>query len=116
METLELLRLALRYVHLVGVALLLGGAAAQLARRDWQVSGVMLAGAVTQVATGLALAAALPRASQPDPAKIAVKAVIAVVIVVLAALGRTERRGDRAAFLGVGGLTLANMAVATFWV
>ena len=77
---MDWLRLALRYVHLVGFGLLLGGAVVQYLSGRIRINPAMLWGAVIQVVTGLALAAPLPRPKQPEPAKLAVKLVLALMI------------------------------------
>ncbi len=73
---MEALRLALLYVHLIGFALLLGGAVAQYLSGTIRMNAAMLWGAVIQLVTGIGLAAPLRGGGddEPDPAKLAVKA------------------------------------------
>ena len=68
---MEILRLVLRYAHLVGFALLLGGAVAQYLTGTIRMNAAMLWGAGIQVVTGLALAAPLRGGgeNEPDPVK-----------------------------------------------
>lgn len=115
MTTVETLRLILRYAHLVGFALLLGGAVMQYLSGRLRINQAMLWGAVIQVLTGLALAAPLPRDVQPSPGKLAVKAVIAVLIFVMVFFSRRRETVNRGHFLAAVGLTLVNAAVAVFW-
>ena len=82
---MEALRLVLRYAHLIGFAVLLGGAVAQYLSGKIRINTAMLWGAGIQVVTGLALAAPLRGGGdqEPDPVKLAVKGVIAVLIFVM---------------------------------
>jgi hypothetical protein len=112
---METLRLVLRYAHLIGFAVLLGGAVAQYASGRIRINAPMLWGSVIQVVTGVALSAPLPRDHQPDPAKLAVKGVVAVLIFVMVFFSRKRPDVNKGHFLAVVGLTLANAAVAAFW-
>jgi hypothetical protein len=113
----EALRLILRYAHLIGFALLLGGALAQYFTGRLRVNAAMLWGAAVQVVTGLALAAPLRGGGddEPAPAKLAVKAVVAIMIFVMVFFSRKREQVSRGHFLAIAGLTLVNAAVATFW-
>lgn len=113
---MEILRLVLLYAHLIGFALLLGGAVAQYLSGKLRVNPAMLWGAAVQLVTGLALAAPIrDEGDEPDPAKLAVKLVIAIVIAVMVWVPRNRSEVNRGHFLAVVGLTLVNAAVATFW-
>jgi hypothetical protein len=114
---MEWLRLVLRYAHLIGFALLLGGAIAQYLTGKIRVNTAMLWGAGVQVVTGLALAAPLRGGGdeEPAPAKLAVKAFIAVMIFVMVFFSRKREAVNSGHFMAVVGLTLANAAVAVFW-
>jgi hypothetical protein len=114
---MEALRLILRYLHLVGFALLLGGAVAQYVSGKLRINAAMLWGAGAQVVTGLALAAPLRGGGdkEPDPVKLAVKGVVAVLIFVMVFFSRRRADVNRGHFLGIVVLTLANAAVAVFW-
>ncbi|GII21196.1 hypothetical protein [Planosporangium mesophilum] len=114
---MEALRLVLRYAHLIGFAVLLGGAVAQYVSGKIRINPPMLWGAVIQVVTGLALAAPLRGGGdkEPDPVKLAVKGVIAVLIFVMVFFSRKRPEVNRGHFLAIVGLTLANAAIATFW-
>jgi hypothetical protein len=115
-EALEVVRLLLRFTHILGVALLFGGFAVQYLAKDLRINSAMLYGAITQVVTGLALAAPLPRDEQPDPAKLAVKLIVAVMIAAMVVVVRNRDTVAKGHFLAIGGLTVLNVAVATFWV
>ena len=114
---MEALRLVLRYAHLIGFALLLGGAVAQYLSGRLRVNPAMLWGAVIQVVTGVALSAPLDRdeADQPGAAKLGVKLVLALLIFVMVFFSRRRAQVNRGHFLAIIGLTLVNAAVATFW-
>ena len=114
---MEVLRLVLRYLHLIGFALLLGGAVAQYVSGRVRMNAAMLWGAAAQVVTGLALAAPLRRGgdSEPEPVKLVVKGVIAVLIFVMVFFSRKRAKVNPGHFLAVLGMTLVNAAVAVFW-
>jgi hypothetical protein len=111
------LRLVLLYVHLIGFALLLGGAVAQYLSGIIRMNTAMLWGAVIQLVTGIGLAAPLRGGgeNEPEPAKLAVKGVVAVIIFVMVFFSRKRETVNIGHFLAVIGLTLANAAVAVFW-
>jgi hypothetical protein len=114
---MEVLRLLLRYVHLVGFALLLGGAVAQYVSGKIRINPAMVWGAGTQVVTGLALAAPWgdEEGTESAPAKLAVKAAVAIVIFVMVFIPRKRETVNAGHFMAIVGLTLANAAVAVFW-
>jgi hypothetical protein len=113
----EALRLALRYVHLIGFALLLGGAVSQYLAGRLRINPAMLWGAVIQLVTGLALAAPLRGGgdAEPHPAKLVVKLVLAVLIFAMVFFSRRREQVDRGHFLATVGLVLVTAGVATFW-
>lgn len=113
---MEVLRLILRYAHLIGFALLLGGAVVQYLSGKLRINPAMLWGSAIQLLTGLALAAPLrDEADEPAPAKLAVKLVIAILIAIMVWVPRKRPEVNRGHFLAAVGLTLVNAAVATFW-
>jgi hypothetical protein len=114
---MEAFRLVLRYAHLIGFAVLLGAALVQYVSGRVRINAPMLWGAGVQVVTGLALSAPLRGGGdkEPDPAKLAVKGVVAVLIFVMVFFSRKRSDVNKGHFLAIVGLTLANAAVATFW-
>jgi hypothetical protein len=114
-EALEFVRLALRFVHIIGVALLLGGFAVQVLGQQYRINSAMLYGAITQIVTGFLLAAPLGRDEQPHPAKLAVKLVLALLIAAMVIVVRNKDSVAKGHFLAIGGLTLVNVGVAVFW-
>jgi hypothetical protein len=113
---METVRLLLRYAHLIGFALLLGGAAAQYFAGRLRINSAMLWGAIIQVITGIGLAAPLRgEGKEPDPIKLGVKLIIAIMILVMVWFSRKRESVNKGHFLAIVGLTLVNAAVAVFW-
>jgi hypothetical protein len=113
---MELLRLILLYLHLLGFAVLLGGAVAQYVAKPIRINAPMVWGAVTQLVTGIALSAPLRGdGEEPHPAKLAVKLVVALMIFVMVFFSRKREVVNTGHFMAIIGLTLANAAVAVFW-
>jgi hypothetical protein len=114
---MEALRLILRYAHLIGFALLLGGAIVQFVSGKLRINPAMLWGSIIQVVTGLALSAPLRGGGddEPSPVKLGVKLLIAVLIFIMVFIPRKREAVNRGHFIGIIALTLINAAVATFW-
>ena len=114
---METVRLLLRYAHLIGFALLLGGAIAQYVTGRLRINAAMLWGAIIQVVTGIGLAAPLRGGGdkEPDPIKLGVKLLIALMILVMVWFSRKRESVNRGHFMAIIGLTLVNAAVAVFW-
>ncbi|MFG2099193.1 hypothetical protein ACIBXA_14240 [Micromonospora echinaurantiaca] len=112
---MEALRLILRYVHLIGFALLLGGAIVQYVSGRLRINSSMLWGAVIMLLTGIGLSAPLRDGDEPDPAKLVTKLVLALLIFVMVFFSRKREVVNRGHFLAIVGLTLVNAAVAVFW-
>ena len=115
MSGVEAIRLLLLFAHLVGFALLLGGAFAQYLSGKIRINTAMIWGAAIQVLTGFGLAAPLRDGDEPAPAKLATKAIIALMIFVMVWFSRKRETVNRGHFLAIIGLTLLNAAVAVFW-
>lgn len=116
---MEILTLVLVAAHFLGMAAIVGSFFVQLRRKSDFVLTPLLAGAITQFVTGLALVG-LAEAGDHDLiyAKIAVKLTIAVVVLVAAILAVvTQRKGGRVQpwFHAAGGLAVINVLVAVFW-
>jgi hypothetical protein len=87
MEPLEIVRLILLAVHILGLAAIVGTFFVQLRANDGFATGVVLAGAITQVVTGLALVGVREAGDLGvNNIKIAVKLGLAVVNVLVAVL------------------------------
>lgn len=114
---METLRHILVYIHFIGFALLLGGSITQYLTGVIKINSSMLWGSAIQLITGLALAAPLRGGGdrEPDPAKLAVKAVIAILIFIAVLVPRKKERIATGHFWSIVGMTLLNAAVAVFW-
>jgi len=117
MSAVDILRLVLRYAHLIGFAALLGAAVAQYVSGKLRINQVMVWAALAQLVTGLALAAPLGRDEDdmPHPAKLGVKLVLAIMIFVMVFFSRRRESVNRGHFSAIIGLLLVTVGVATFW-
>ncbi len=115
MGRVEALRLILLYVHLIGFALLLGGALTQYLSGNIRINAAMLWGSVIGLLTGIGLSAPLRDGDEPAPAKLVTKLVLALLIFVMVFFSRKRDVVNRGHFLAIVGLTLVNAAVAVFW-
>jgi hypothetical protein len=113
----EALRLILLFIHLVGFALLLGGAIAQFLTGKFRINPAVLWGSVIQLLSGLALAAPLRGGgdAEPSPIKLGVKLLLAILIFIMVFVPRKREAVNKGHFIGIIVLTLANAAVAVFW-
>lgn len=107
-------------LHLLGMAAVVGGWIAVRSGRT--VTAPIVWGARAQLVTGLALvgiaSAIKDDTHEVDNAKIAVKLVIALVVLVAAEIGsaRSRRGQDAGTLLDVaGGAAVANVLVAAVW-
>lgn len=113
---MELLTDATLFVHLIGMAALVGGAFVQLRDEVRVVNASMLYGAMAQVLSGLLLVGLQEGDDVPvDHVKVAVKLAIGLVVGVLCWINRTREDVPRGLFDGIAGLTVVNVAVAVFW-
>lgn len=117
LTAVEPLHLALRYLHLVGFALLFGATIAQYLTGTLRINSVMLWGAGVQVLTGIALSAPLRGGGSHEPpvAKLAVKLVLGLAIFAMVFFSRKRQSVHRGHFLSIAGLALITAAVGTFW-
>lgn len=113
---MEIVRNALLFLHLLGLASLVGGALVQISARERVVNPAMLHGASTQLVTGVLLVGVLQALDdEVNNAKIAVKLAVAIVVMALVVVGRRTPTVSERVFFGVAGLAVANVAVAVFW-
>jgi len=119
MEPLETVRLVLLAVHVLGLAAIVGTFFVQMRAKDNFATGVVLAGAITQVVTGIALVGVREAGDLGvNHIKIAVKLGIAVIVLVAAIVAHVQRRRGgnvRPAFHTAGGLAVVNVLVAVLW-
>ncbi|MFG3504587.1 hypothetical protein ACGF5F_03630 [Streptomyces sp. NPDC047821] len=106
-------------LHIVGIAALLGGFMTQMkamGEGTARFGPAMLHGALTMLVTGVVLVGLNQADDQTvNNVKIGVKLAILVVILGLVYVKRDEERVDKAVFGAVGGLTMANIFIATLW-
>jgi hypothetical protein len=119
MTALEIVRLVLLAIHILGLAVIVGTFAVQMRAKEGFRTDLILAGAITQVVTGLLLVGVREGAHLPvDNVKIAVKLVIALVVLVAAIVARVKaKRGGKVKpwFHTAGGLAVVNVLIAVLW-
>lgn len=105
------------FLHLLGMATLVGGFSAQLRASERRVTPGQWHGALLSLISGVWLVGLAEMGLAGDPevshAKVALKLGIALAITLLAFRGR-QRREWRRGWLAVGGLALLNTAIAVF--
>ena len=120
----ELTRNTLVVLHIVGLASLFGGWLTQMkamAQKAAKVVPAMIHGAWTALITGVALVGvaewriALGANFEVDHTKIAVKSILAAVILTLVMVYRKKENVATPIFGTIGLLTLANIVLAVFW-
>jgi hypothetical protein len=116
---MELLTQVLVFVHLVGLAAVLGGFLTQIRAQPRRIVPVQWHGILTQVVTGVLLAGVVPQVDDLDGTsfypKITVKLVLAVAALVLIAVNRKRDSVTTGVWAAVGAIELINMAIAIFW-
>jgi hypothetical protein len=113
---MELARLVLLFVHVLGFAALLGGLLAQAREPEKRVNGAMRDGAGTAFLAGLLLVGVLEAGDgDVDRVKIGVKFGVGLVILVLVMANARKPRIPEGLWVGLILLTVANIAVAVFW-
>ncbi len=105
-------------LHFLGLASLIGGWLVQLrSTGERRILPAMLHGALTQLVTGIVIVG-LGEAVLDltyDYAKIAVKLVLTMVIVILAWVNRRKQVIPDGLFLAIGGIAITNVALAVLW-
>ncbi|MFB8102155.1 MULTISPECIES: hypothetical protein [Streptomyces] len=106
-------------LHIIGIASLLGGFLTQMKAMGAGTARfvpAMLHGALTMLVTGVALVGLNQADDQAvNNIKIGVKLALLVVILALVYVKRDEEKVEKGAFAAVGGLTAANIFIATLW-
>ncbi|GGT89350.1 MULTISPECIES: hypothetical protein [Streptomyces] len=106
-------------LHIIGIGSLLGGFLTQmkaLGAGTARFSPAMLHGALTMLITGVALVGLNQADDQAvNNVKIGVKLAVLVVILALVYVKRDDEKADKGLFAAVGGLTVANIFIATLW-
>ena len=113
---METVRLILLVIHILGFAALIGGLLVQLGSAEKVVNGAMRDGAGTAFLAGLALVGVLQAGDQDvNNAKIGVKLVVGLVILVLVMANLRKPRIPNGLFYGILALSVANVCVAVLW-
>jgi hypothetical protein len=111
-------------LHLVGLSALLGGFLVQikaLRAKTAEILPAMVHGAWTAFVTGLLLVGvrewelSLGGGHDLDHSKIAIKSVVALIVLVLVMLNRKKKPVSGSALGTIGGLTFLNVVLAVFW-
>lgn len=112
----EILRLVLLFLHVLGFAALLGGLLVQLREPTRRVTWLVRDGAGTAFVAGLLLVGVLEAGDEPvDHAKVGVKLLVGLVVLVLAMTNLRKERVSNAVHGAMLALTVLNIAVAIFW-
>ncbi len=113
---MEILRLVLLLLHLLGFAALFGGLIVQARSSEKSVNAAMRDGAGTAFLAGLLLVGVLEAGDDPvNHPKVAVKFVIGLVLLVLVMVNLKKPTIPQGLWLGLVLLSIANVAVALFW-
>ncbi|MFE4694540.1 hypothetical protein ACFRH6_31380 [Streptomyces sp. NPDC056749] len=106
-------------LHIIGIASLLGGFLTQMKAMgagEARFVPAMLHGALTMLVTGVALVGLNQADDQSvNNIKIGVKLLVLIVILALVYVKRDDAKVDKGTFAAVGGLTVANIFIATLW-
>jgi hypothetical protein len=111
-------------LHLVGLSALLGGFLVQikaLRAKTAEILPAIVHGAWTAFVTGLLLVGvrewelALDGGYDLDHSKIAIKSVVALIVLVLVMLNRKKKPVSGSVLGTIGGLTFLNVVLAVFW-
>jgi predicted membrane protein len=124
LELVGIIKSFLVVLHLVGMAALLGGFLVQikaLRAKTAEILPAMIHGAWTALLTGILLVVvrewelALGGGYDLDHSKVAIKSVIALVVLILVLLKRKQKPVSSSVLGTVGGLTFLNVVLAVFW-
>jgi peptidoglycan/LPS O-acetylase OafA/YrhL len=115
---MEYVRLGLLVLHLLGFAALLGGLLAQVRGPDRTITPLVRDGAGTAVVAGVALAGVIVVDADPSGAwfaKVAVKLVVGLAVLVLVMANLRRERISTALWASLVVLTLLDLGVAILW-
>ncbi|MBU2698058.1 MULTISPECIES: hypothetical protein [Pimelobacter] len=114
---METLRLILLILHILGFAALIGGLLAQAGPGDKKVTGVMRDGVGTAFLAGLLLVGVLEGTDgvTVNHAKIAVKLVIGLILLVLVMANMRKAKIPNGLWAGLLVLAVADVCVAVLW-
>lgn len=113
---METLRLIVLVLHILGFAALIGGLLAQAGSPYKKVNAAMRDGAGTAFVTGLVLVGVLEGGdADVNHAKVAVKALIGLVVLVLVMANLRKDRIPQGLWAGLLVLSVVNVCVAVLW-
>ena len=113
---MEILRLVLLFLHVLGFAALFGGLVVQARSSEKSVNAAMRDGVGTAFLAGLLLVGVLESGDDPvNHAKIGVKFAIGLVLLVLVMANSRKPTIPQGLWAGLLLLSVANIAVAIFW-
>ncbi|MBM7504685.1 hypothetical protein ACFPER_16615 [Agromyces aurantiacus] len=116
---MEILKNVILAIHIIGVAALLGGVLYQLGamrQGKGRILTAMMHGAWTMLATGILLVGLqYPLGHEVNNAKVTVKLVVLVAIIVIALVNRKKDAVASWVLPTIGGLTVLNVLLATVW-
>lgn len=113
---MELLRHILLIVHILGFSALIGGLLVQAGPGEKKVNGAMRDGVGTAFLAGIALVGVLEAGDgDVNHAKIAVKGLIGLVLLVLVMANTRKERIPNGLWAGLLVLSVVNVCVAVLW-
>ena len=113
---MEILRLVLLFLHVLGFAALFGGLVVQARNSEKTVNAAMRDGVGLAFLAGLLLVGVLESGDDPvNHAKIGVKFAIGLVLLVLVMANSRKPTIPQGLWAGLLLLSVANVAVAIFW-
>ncbi|MHA3722813.1 hypothetical protein ACXR2T_02940 [Leucobacter sp. HY1910] len=116
---MEIVKGILVVLHIVGFGVVFGGALAQLPRVKEgaaKISAGMMHGAWLLLATGLLLVGmTYALGGKPDNAKIGVKLIVLLAIIVLVLINRKKPQVSGGIIGALAGLSAVNVAIAVLW-
>lgn len=118
---MEIVRNILLVLHIAGFAGIIGGVMMQMPRvkeGTAKINGAILHSSLLQLVTGLALvgmAYGMGNGDFVNNAKIGVKTVVVIAIVVIALVFKKKQNVSAGVFGAIGGLALLNMVIAVMW-
>jgi F0F1-type ATP synthase membrane subunit c/vacuolar-type H+-ATPase subunit K len=113
---MDTLQLVLLFLHILGVAALIGGLLVQMGAGEKVVNSAMRDGAGTAFVVGLLLVGVLEAGDgDVNHAKIGAKLVVGLVILGLVMANLRKPRIPDGLFYGLVALSVLNVALAIFW-
>lgn len=120
---MEFLRDLLLFLHIVGIAVLLGGFFAQIGKSALRITPGMFHGALLMLISGIGLVGvrqALFKDSpiefpEVDNTKITIKLAVLIAIFVIILLNRGKEKVGVGPWLSIGLLGMLNIGIAIFW-